>query len=160
MEASDLTKAEAVQKYNYARNLLRKTKEKAAEGMKVMKTAVETGGAALVLGYWHGATMADNPDFEQFGLPADLAIAFACHGLAFAGVAKSADEDLHAIGNGALAFYAARTGIAMGVESTEDDDEEAEEEAQEAAVAGVGARRFSRSRRPANPYGQRYRAAA
>lgn len=154
-ELSELTKAEAVQKLQYARNMLAKARDEAMRTMSVAKGAVETGGTALLLGYWHGRTAADNPDFEQFGVPVDLALGIGLHGLGLFGVAKGFEDDIHAVANGALAHYAARAGMSMGAEATEGAPSD------QAAVAGVGYGAFpqARPRRVNNPF-QYARAAA
>lgn len=73
--------------------------------------SLEVGGAALGLGFVHGrkGTMP-----EKFGVPLDLGAAIGLHLLAFSGYTKGAAKHLHALGDGALAYYLGSLGGQWG----------------------------------------------
>lgn len=69
---------------------------------KTALRSVEVGGAAFGLGFLHGRK-GNMP--EKFGVPLDLGAAIGLHLLAFSGYTKGAAQHLHALGDGALAYY-------------------------------------------------------
>lgn len=73
--------------------------------------SLEVGGAAFGLGFVHGrkGTMP-----EKFGVPLDLGAAIGLHLLAFSGYTKGAAKHLHALGDGALAYYLGSLGGQWG----------------------------------------------
>jgi hypothetical protein len=86
-----------------------KSEEVIGEGI----AAAEVAGTAFGLGYAN-ARFGERGSLQMFGVPVDLGVAVAMHGLAFAGGLGKYAEHGHNIGTGALACYAYRTGAELG----------------------------------------------
>ena len=110
-----LNQAELASYHSRATSLANRARSALAKADKVVDKAVEAavvGATAFALGVAEGKT----GGIELFGVPGPLAAAVAAHGAGFLGVGGQLNEHLHAIGNGALAYYAGHIGRGVGVD--------------------------------------------
>ncbi len=112
--AGKLTKAEKKMQ-SYENRLARLRKENQAAIDKATRTALTMGGA-LAMAYYKGR----NPDrSEILGVDAALVIGGGLTVAAMMGWAGNQETAVEALGNGALATYAATKGFELGVEQAQ-----------------------------------------
>ncbi len=100
-----------------ARDKMAKIREHAEEAIGTGIQIAEVSGTAFGFGYAHARWGGQRGQVEVFGLPADLGIAVALHGVAFMGGLGKYAEHGHNVGTGALASYTYRLGARVGAEA-------------------------------------------
>jgi len=111
---------EAVEERDRLKATLARWRAQGAEQFGYIKQTAEVGAAALGIGFLKGRY--GDPatgKYEIFGVDVDLGGAFLLKGVAFAGLGGRYDEDLHNLGDGLFAVWAASKGIELGMESAE-----------------------------------------
>jgi len=96
-----------------ARDKMARIREHAEEAIGTGIQIAEVGGTAFGFGYAN-ARFGENGEVQVMGVPADLGVAVALHGVAFMGGLGKYAEHGHNVGTGALASYAYRTGFQLG----------------------------------------------
>lgn len=89
-----------------ARKSLEKADQVVDQAVKTTVTGVTAFGCGVAQGRYGG--------IELMGVPSDLLLGVAAHGLAFAGVGGRATAYMHAAGDGALACYLSTVGRGVG----------------------------------------------
>lgn len=89
---------------------LEKIKEEQSRTTAMVMHTAEVGAAAFGFG-WLSTRY---PDVNVLGIDPALVGALAFHALAFMGLAGKFDDDLHSLGDGALAVYLATLGAGIG----------------------------------------------
>lgn len=109
---------EMARKYLSLRDTASGMKDHAEKAIGAGVTLAETGAAAFSAGYLNGYSPAPGKDHHELAknVPTDLAVGAGLHLLAFLGGAGDYSRDAHALGNGLVASWAARSGARMGSE--------------------------------------------
>jgi hypothetical protein len=100
-----------------AREKMAKVREHAEEAIGQGIQIAEVSGTAFGFGYANARWGGQKGQVEIVGLPADLGVAVALHGVAFMGGLGRYAEHGHNVGTGALASYAYRMGTHFGLEA-------------------------------------------
>jgi hypothetical protein len=104
--------------YESSKARMERFQDENKESIRYATDTIEVWGVAGALGYLHGR-QGGMP--KLLGIPYDLGIALAAKVVAFAGWAgKSWSADMHAIGNGAGAYYIGSVGADMGQKARKD----------------------------------------
>ncbi len=96
-----------------AREKMARVREHAEEAIGTGIQIAEVGGTAFGFGYANQRWGKDG-EVMVMGIPADLGVAVALHGVSFMGGLGKYSEHGHNVGTGALASYAYRMGTQMG----------------------------------------------
>ncbi len=105
--------AKAREYVDKAREKMARIREHAEEAIGTGIQIAEVGGTAFGFGYAN-ARWGTNGEVKVMGVPADLGVAVALHGVAFMGGLGKYSEHGHNVGSGALASYAYRMGTQLG----------------------------------------------
>ena len=105
--------AKAREYVDKAREKMARIREHAEEAIGTGIQIAEVGGTAFGFGYAN-ARWGQNGEVKVMGVPADLGVAVALHGVAFMGGLGKYSEHGHNVGSGALASYAYRMGTQLG----------------------------------------------
>lgn len=89
---------------------LEKMKEEQSENTRMVMRTAEVGAAAFGFG-WLSTRY---PDVNVLGIDPALVGALAFHAMAFMGLAGKFDDDLHGLGDGALAIYLGTLAAGIG----------------------------------------------
>ena len=100
-----------------AREKMAKVREHAEEAIGQGIQIAEVSGTAFGFGYAHARWGGAKGQVEVLGVPADLGVAVALHGVAFMGGLGKYAEHGHNVGTGALASYSYRIGSQFGTEA-------------------------------------------
>lgn len=100
-----------------AREKMAKIREHAEEAIGQGIQIAEVSGTAFGFGYANARWGGEKGQVEILGLPADLGVAVALHGVAFMGGLGRYAEHGHNVGTGALASYSYRMGTHFGAEA-------------------------------------------
>jgi hypothetical protein len=106
----------AENKYKTIERAMLKLREKAEGAIGTGIQVAEVSGSAFAWGYANGR-WGENGELTLGGMPVDLGVAVALHGVAFLGGLGKYAEHGHNLGTGALAACAYRTGSMMGAQS-------------------------------------------
>lgn len=101
-----ITKDAAISRYERLKQAMAKVREETAAQVRDIKGTAETVGMAAGMGFARGRLEREGKEFKMMGVEVDLAAGVALKVAAFAGLGDVYDEDLHHLGNGALASYA------------------------------------------------------
>lgn len=110
MELTGKTKEELATGLKRAQAALARTREQARAAVGNVVQSMEVGSTSFALGFINGRY----GGVEWFGVPLELIVAGGAHGLAFMGAPQA--DDLHNMGDGALACWAATLGAGLGNE--------------------------------------------
>jgi len=110
MELTKKTKEDVVSALKRAQGALAKARERTEEAVGTVVQTMEVGSTAFALGFVNGRY----GGIELMGVPLELVVAGGAHALGFLGVPQA--EDLHNMGDGALAAFAATLGAGIGTD--------------------------------------------
>jgi hypothetical protein len=105
--------AKAREYVDRAREKMARIREHAEEAIGTGIQIAEVGGTAFGFGYAN-SRWGKNGEVQVMGIPADLGVAVALHGVAFMGGLGKYSEHGHNVGTGALAAYSYRMGSQLG----------------------------------------------
>ncbi len=86
------------------------------QGKQIVRT-LEIQATAFGFGFARGYFADPGKDLAILGVPVDVAVGLAGHGVAFLGLMGKAKDDTHNIADGALASYGTTLGLKLGVEA-------------------------------------------